>query len=332
MNVLRSITSLLIFTLSLQVTTASVAEGGTYHQALQEMGYQSLAVNKLPTGHDYLPVTFNDYEGHFILDTGATSVLNDRLADRFGWDAASSHRHLDAAGIGGPIRIAYHRPDQVVIAGLPVALSEVGVTDLNAVSQGLLQATGVLIEGLVGQDLLISQSALLDVGQSQLYLSGRHVPVTHFQSGEAITDLLSDHGYQRLPMKRLAFSNSPLVFHAVEVEINGQSGILIMDSGAGRSMLHRKHLAHFNLADDDEQNSFTSGAGGNLAISQCDISLISTNGQQLKLDAINVGDLTVLMNYLKTQTGVLVHGVLGQDVLQAHQAIIHGVADQWFVR
>jgi len=332
MNSLKKITTNLTFALIVLTSATQQAVASSHHDALHAMGYQTLAVKKLPTGHDYLPVSFNNHDGHFILDTGATSVLNDRLAERFGWVAGSSHRFIDAAGIGGPIRIAYHRPDQVSIAGLPVALPEVGVTDLNAVSQGLFQATGVLIEGLVGQDLLLSQSALLDVGQSQLYLSGSQAPTTHQVPGDEVAQLLADHGFQRLPMKRLVFRDSPLVFNAVEVLINDQPGVLIMDSGAGRSMLHREHLAHFNLPGEDEQNGFTSGAGGQLAISLRDLDNITTHGLSLQLPAINVGDLSVLMAYIKSQTGIQVHGVLGQDVLQAHQAIIHGVADQWFVR
>jgi len=332
MKTFTSITTTLTFTWFMLTSMAQQAFAGSHHEALHAMGFQSLVLKKLPTGHDYLPVTFNNHNGQFILDTGAASVLNDRLAEQFGWDADSSHRHIDAAGIGGPIRIAYHRPEQVRIAGLPVALPEVGVTDLNAVSQGLLQATGVLIEGLVGQDLLFSQSALLDVGQSQLYLSGSQASTTHKESGDEVAQLLSAHGFQQLPMRRLQLSDSPLVFNVVEVAINGQTGLLLMDSGAGRSMLHRQHLAHFKLSVEDEQNSFTAGAGGQLAISQRDLDGFTSHGSALKLPAINVGDLSVLMAYIKQQTGVVVHGVLGQDVLQAHQAIIHGVADQWFVR
>ena len=106
----------------------------------------------------------------FVVDTGAITVITQRLMDKYKLSSEDKLRSQNPAGAGGSIVIAAYWMDSMRIGDLDVPLEQIGVTDLNAVSEKLFNATGRLIDGLIGQDVLLAIHAIIDVSNQHLYL------------------------------------------------------------------------------------------------------------------------------------------------------------------
>lgn len=138
-------------------------------QFLASQGFTALKLTKLPTGHEVIDVVINGQPGSFVLDSGAgaTVVRHDRLA-KFGITAAAGAQQ--GAGAGGNIAITSHPIGSLVLAGRAVPLTQVYSTNLDSVVARLQAATGIEIDGVIGQDILSGFAAIINIGSSELYL------------------------------------------------------------------------------------------------------------------------------------------------------------------
>ena len=136
---------------------------------LGEEGFTAFKLTKLPTGHETITVTVNGQSGTFVLDSGAgrTVVRHDRLA-KFGLAPATGTQ--EGAGAGGGIAITSHPITSFALDGRAVPLPAVYATNLDSVATRLKAATGVEIDGVVGQDVLSGYAAIINIGSSELYL------------------------------------------------------------------------------------------------------------------------------------------------------------------
>lgn len=148
---------------------AAPNESHAVREFMTDQGFAIFTLKKLPTGHEVITVTINGQSGTFVLDSGAgrTVVRHDRLA-KFGLEAAATAEQ--GAGAGGSIPITSHAIGAFALDGRAVPLAQVYATNLDSVVTGLKTATGVEIDGVVGQDILSGYAAIINIGSSELYL------------------------------------------------------------------------------------------------------------------------------------------------------------------
>jgi hypothetical protein len=168
---MRLITSAVVI-LSIFLPALTLAEPPApepVRQFMTDQGFAVFKLNKLPTGHEVIEVVINGEAGIFVLDSGAgvTVVRHDRLT-KFGIGLASNQQQ--GAGAGGSIPIISHPITSFALDGRAVPLSQVYGTNLDSVVARLKAATGVEIDGVIGQDILSRYAAIINVGSGELYL------------------------------------------------------------------------------------------------------------------------------------------------------------------
>jgi hypothetical protein len=162
----------LVLALSVAASPAAAAdatEPAPVRTFLEQRGYSTFKLTKLPTGHETIEGTINGVAGTFVLDSGAggTVLHKDRL-EKFG--IAGSSGAQEGAGAGGAVAIGSHAVTGFTLGGRPVPLTTIYSTDLDSVVGRLKAATGVEVDGVVGQDVLSGYSAVINIGTSELYL------------------------------------------------------------------------------------------------------------------------------------------------------------------
>lgn len=137
---------------------------------LEQQGYTTFKLTKLPTGHETIEGTINGVAGVFVLDSGASATVlhKDKLA-KFQVAAASGNQG-SGAGAGSALAIGAHPVTGFTLAGKPVPLATIYSTDLANVVGSLKAAAGVEVDGVVGQDVLSGFGAIINIGTSELYL------------------------------------------------------------------------------------------------------------------------------------------------------------------
>ena len=112
--------------------------------------------------------------------------------------------------------------------------------------------------------------------------------------------------------------------HLIEASINGQSGNFVLDTGANVTVISASQVERFGLSSD--ANVLGPGAARPAGA--------FGNARQVSIDSFQIGPITVrqshivtadidqLLGALGTISGSEVSGIIGQDVLNEHRAII----------
>lgn len=109
----------------------------------------------------------------------------------------------------------------------------------------------------------------------------------------------------------------------LSVEINGEVGNFILDSGAGATVLHDEFVTKYGLQKDGATTTDqASGAGGKVDVRSYAISSFKIEGHSFELDRINTIDLASVVGGLKAAAGVDIDGVVGQDILTSYRGVI----------
>jgi hypothetical protein len=111
----------------------------------------------------------------------------------------------------------------------------------------------------------------------------------------------------------------------VEATINGQYGLFVLDTGANVTVVSTSQAERFGLSPS---------AGGRFGFAPARIAGIGGNARQASIDSFAVGplairqrgiliaDLDQLLTSLSQVSGSEVSGVIGQDILREHRAIV----------
>lgn len=149
--------------------TATTPEPAPVREFLEGKGYQTFKLTKLPTGHETVEVTINGVTGIFVLDSGSgATVLHRARLEKFGIIGAGDAQQ--GSGAGGDVAITSHPIKSLLLNGHPVPLPTVYATNLDSVVNRLKAATGVVVDGVIGQDVLSGFAAIINIGSSELYL------------------------------------------------------------------------------------------------------------------------------------------------------------------
>ena len=87
-------------------------------------------------------------------------------------------------------------------------------------------------------------------------------------------------------------------------------------------MIDSDHAAHFGLAAARGRQGGATGVGGSTAARQVPIESLAFGAVELRQRRMVVTDLGSIGDALAPLAGGAVHGIIGQDVLKEHRAVI----------
>jgi predicted aspartyl protease len=131
-----------------------------------------------------------------------------------------------------------------------------------------------------------------------------------------------DHALCLLGFTALAVREVATGHHLIEATINGRTGDFVLDTGANMSVIDDAHVHNFGIEPG-------SGAiGGAIAIGG------AGQARRVRIDSFRLGEVDIRQNRIVTSdlgnllaalgrvAGTDVNGIIGQDVLNEHRAII----------
>ncbi|HEX8309574.1 MAG TPA: retropepsin-like aspartic protease [Allosphingosinicella sp.] len=110
--------------------------------------------------------------------------------------------------------------------------------------------------------------------------------------------------------------------HLVTAAVNGKEGVFILDTGANLSVIDSDHSAHFGIAAGKGRAGGATGVGGSNLARQVSIDSLAFGRVPLRQRRMVVTDLGSIGDALAPLSGGAVHGIIGQDVLKEHRAVI----------
>jgi hypothetical protein len=141
-----------------------------------------------------------------------------------------------------------------------------------------------------------------------------------YRPGEAGT---VDHalcllGFTAIPLREARSTGH----HLVTTAVNGKEGVFILDTGANLSVIDSDHVAHFGLASARGRPGGATGLGGSSSARQVPIGSLAFGKVELRQRRMVITDLGSIGDALAPLAGGAIHGLIGQDVLKEHRAVI----------
>jgi hypothetical protein len=110
--------------------------------------------------------------------------------------------------------------------------------------------------------------------------------------------------------------------HLVTAAVNGKEGVFVLDTGANLSVIDVDHAAHFGLGKSTGRPGGATGLGGSNVARQVGIDTLTLGGIEVRQRRMVVTDLGSIGDALAPLAGGAVHGLIGQDALKEHRAVI----------
>ncbi|PWG03709.1 hypothetical protein DF286_13090 [Sphingosinicella humi] len=137
--------------------------------SLCRLGFASIPMTPLASGHHMVEVSVNGRAGAFLVDTGAgVTIVHTPSLESFGLaPAAGGHAAGTLTGVVpfAPVAVA-----RFAIGGTATQMSRIYAMDLSHIVETIAATTRQPIQGLIGQDVMRAQEAIIDVEHSVLYL------------------------------------------------------------------------------------------------------------------------------------------------------------------
>ncbi len=115
-----------------------------------------------------------------------------------------------------------------------------------------------------------------------------------------------------------------LYHHIVNIEINKVKGILLIDSGASRTMFDTERFKRFKSVSKTCQSPMNpSGIGGQVQANLTILRKIKIEKLSISNYAIGIIDLSHINNMFTSFKKNPIDGVLGADMLKSHGAILN---------
>jgi hypothetical protein len=164
--------------------------------------------------------------------------------------------------------------------------------------------------------LALAMSALLAVaGCRELGTS----PPPEYRPEEAGT---VDHALCLLGFTALAVREVATGHHLIEATINGRTGDFVLDTGANMSVIDDAHVQNFGIEPGSGAIGGAVAIGGAGQARRVRIDSFSLGGVDIRQNRVVTSDLGNLLTVLGRAAGTTVNGIIGQDVLTEHRAII----------
>lgn len=108
----------------------------------------------------------------------------------------------------------------------------------------------------------------------------------------------------------------------VDATLNGQPALFVVDTGANVSVLHASFARSFGITADPGAMGGAVGIGGSGEARQAGIDQLRIGPVDIRQRSLVLADLSPIANLLGPISGGTIHGVIGQDVLNEHRAVI----------
>jgi hypothetical protein len=125
-------------------------------------------------------------------------------------------------------------------------------------------------------------------------------------------------GFTAIPLRTAASTGH----HLVEARLNGRDGLFVLDTGANVSVIDDDHVATFGLGGSAVRRGAGVAIGGAVPARQVAIEGLELGGVPVRQRRMVVADVGNLMAAMRPLAGGAVHGLIGQDVLNEHRAVI----------
>lgn len=132
----------------------------------------------------------------------------------------------------------------------------------------------------------------------------------------SLAAMLERRGYRRIQLQALATGHS-----VVDVHLNGADARFVVDTGAGATVVHGAWALAAGFGEGATQEDAT-GLGGTQTASLHAVDDLRIGDFDADVREVMVLDLSDVIDALSDKCGVQVHGVVGQDVLQRHRAVL----------
>ncbi|MBA3834971.1 MAG: retroviral-like aspartic protease family protein [Pseudomonadota bacterium] len=144
-------------------------------------------------------------------------------------------------------------------------------------------------------------------------------PAPDYRPGEAGT---VDHalcllGFSAVPVREISTGH-----HLVQATINGRRGEFVLDTGANMTVIDTSHLRNFGLSPNSGAIGGAVSIGGGGQARRLSIDSFTVGGIPVRQSRVVTSDLGQLLATLSRVAGIQVNGIIGQDVLNEHRAII----------
>ena len=137
------------------------------------------------------------------------------------------------------------------------------------------------------------------------------------QKAGSIDQAMCQLGFTAVPMRELLTGH-----HLVEARLNGKPASFVVDTGANRTVLHAPFAGEFGLTGKPIGMGGAIGVGGAVKASQAAVESLAIGGVAIRQSRIMMTDLGQVTNLLSPISGSKVYGIIGQDVLKEHRAVI----------
>ncbi len=125
-------------------------------------------------------------------------------------------------------------------------------------------------------------------------------------------------GFTAIPLREARSTGH----HLVVATVNGKEGVFVLDTGANLSVIDLDHVGHFGLAAARGRPGGATGLGGSNAARRVTIESLAFGPVRLRQRRMVITDLGSIGDALAPLAGGAVHGIIGQDVLKEHRAVI----------
>jgi hypothetical protein len=124
-------------------------------------------------------------------------------------------------------------------------------------------------------------------------------------------------GFTAIPVREISTGH-----HLVEATINGRTGEFVLDTGANMTVVEVTHLADFGIDPSSGDLGGAIGVGGGGQARRVQIESFRVGPIDVRQNRVVTSNLGQLLTTLGRVSGTTVNGIVGQDVLNEHRAII----------
>lgn len=151
-----------------------------------------------------------------------------------------------------------------------------------------------------------------------LTLASMNAVATCHKSQSDLDLFLETKGYNKLCYKQLATKHA-----VIDVTVNGRKAYFVLDSGASVTVVHRDSIPNFRLLPTEKVDySNATGVGGSVDAQTYSVESFKVKHLNVEHPSIFGMDLSHVVNALNGYSKQPIEGVIGQDILSKHQAII----------
>ena len=124
-------------------------------------------------------------------------------------------------------------------------------------------------------------------------------------------------GFTAVPVREVSTGH-----HLIQATINGRKGEFVLDTGANMTVIDQSRLSAFGLSATSGETGGAVGVGAAGRASRVPIDGFEIGPVRVRQSRVVSSDLGQLLTVLSRVSGMTVSGIIGQDVLGEHRAMI----------